>query len=350
MTTIKKLFHDAVPDYIIAIHRHIEHKGFAVFIVGGALRDLLMNRCPTEYDLATSATPHQIMALFDTVIPTGIDFGTVTIGYQGHMVEITTFRSESGYTDYRHPDQVAFVGTIDADLSRRDFTMNAMAYNPLSGDWIDPFDGQTHIQNRQLVCVGDPKKRLAEDTLRVFRAFRFMAQLGVVLDDPLCAALSEMTDAPLPNGDRMRHELNRLLLGPFWESGVHALHQWGWGKPFGLTWATPPSQLPQTLDYRWAWFISQCDWDRILQHLPFSHQHRRRFRHIIAWNFNPTAIEFTRNDVALSANDLQAMGFYGPALGQLQKAILHAIRSNQLTNSVEAIRAFVIKSRPTSED
>ncbi|GHU82380.1 HDIG domain-containing protein [Spirochaetia bacterium] len=186
--------------------------GKEVYLVGGAVRDLLLGRAAQDWDLATNARPEEVMALFRRVIPTGIKHGTVTVRYQGRSLEVTTFRTESGYSDGRRPDQVSYAATIEEDLSRRDFTMNAVALALPGGPVIDPFDGAADVRRRIIRSVGRAEERFAEDGLRPLRAVRFAAQLGFDLDELTLRAIP----AALPTTarvapERIRDELDKTL-------------------------------------------------------------------------------------------------------------------------------------------
>ena len=167
------------PSYVNEIIRRLTEAGETAYLVGGSLRDILMGQTPHDYDLTTSASPDKMLSVFSDkrVIETGLKHGTVTVLWDGEPVEITTFRVDGEYTDSRHPDSVSFTRDIREDLSRRDFTVNAIAYNPQYG-LVDPFGGEQDIKARVLRAVGDPERRFTEDALRIMRAFRFCAQLG----------------------------------------------------------------------------------------------------------------------------------------------------------------------------
>ncbi|MBE6769675.1 MAG: CCA tRNA nucleotidyltransferase [Ruminococcaceae bacterium] len=156
----------------------LNNAGFEAYIVGGCVRDMLLNKIPQDYDITTSATPEEIIKLFPHTIPTGIKHGTVTVIFDNNeRTEITTFRCETAYSDNRHPERVSFVKTIEEDLSRRDFTVNAMAFCDEKG-FKDPFGGLNDLNKKTLRTVGEPYKRFSEDALRILRLFRFSAQLG----------------------------------------------------------------------------------------------------------------------------------------------------------------------------
>lgn len=159
----------------------MEDAGHQAFIVGGAVRDSKLKRSIGDIDIATSAFPTDIIELFPKVIPTGLQHGTVVVRYQHVSFEVTTFRTESGYSDFRRPDHVQFVSNLADDLARRDFTINAMAMSK-SYDMIDPFKGMTDLQSRLIRTVGDPNERFSEDSLRIMRAVRFQSQLGFKIE------------------------------------------------------------------------------------------------------------------------------------------------------------------------
>ena len=178
-----------IPQNVKDIVQCLHNNGYEAFIVGGCVRDLLLGKTPNDWDITTSATPHQVMGLFMRSIPTGIDHGTVTVLMKGEHYEVTTFRGEGAYSDGRRPDSVRFGVPLQEDLARRDFTINAIAMNPITGETYDPFNGTEDINKRVVRCVGNPLERFAEDGLRVLRAARFCAVLGFSLDPKTEAAI-----------------------------------------------------------------------------------------------------------------------------------------------------------------
>ena len=158
-----------------ALCHRLREAGHSAHVVGGWVRDTLLERPTGDLDLATSAHPQAVMELFEQVHPTGLQHGTVTVVHEGQAVEVTTYRSEGVYSDQRRPDAVRFEAHIDEDLKRRDFTVNAIAWDPLSDTYIHPYDGMADLQTQTLRTVGDPDVRFAEDALRVLRAMRFAA-------------------------------------------------------------------------------------------------------------------------------------------------------------------------------
>ena len=201
------------PEYIGEIIRRFEACGESAYIVGGSLRDMMLGIAPHDYDIATSALPKRTVEIFSDkhVIETGLKHGTVTVVFDGEPVEITTFRIDGSYTDMRHPDSVSFTDDITLDLSRRDFTINAMAYSPSRG-LVDPFFGRADIEKRLICAVGDPVKRFSEDALRIMRAYRFSAQLGFSIDEGTLDAAMKMAEGlALIARERIANEFFKLI-------------------------------------------------------------------------------------------------------------------------------------------
>ena len=199
-----------------ALLTRLRAAGHAAYAVGGCVRDSLLGQTPHDWDLCTSATPEQVLELFGEAhcIPTGLQHGTVTVKHGGELYEITTFRTEGAYSDGRHPDHVAFVPDVKEDLARRDFTINAMAYNAEEG-LIDPFGGQNDLAAGIVRAVGEPQRRFEEDALRILRLYRFAARFGFAIDPAtgqaaraLCRHLDCVSE------ERIAEELSRLLAAP----------------------------------------------------------------------------------------------------------------------------------------
>jgi tRNA nucleotidyltransferase (CCA-adding enzyme) len=179
----------SIPEPVLALCRKIRGAGFRAWVVGGSLRDTLLGRSPQDWDIASSALPQELMRLFKRVIPTGIAHGTVTVVWDNVPYEITTLRGEGAYSDSRRPDEVFFVKDIDEDLARRDFTVNAIAYDPIDERLIDPFRGLEDLGARVLKKDGREEQRYTQDGLRVLRAARFAATLEFALDPATEAAI-----------------------------------------------------------------------------------------------------------------------------------------------------------------
>ncbi len=193
----------------------LEEKGYEAFLVGGCVRDFLMGKIPDDEDITTSATPEETKAVFEGyhIIETGLKHGTVTLMLEGTPFEITTYRTEGTYTDGRHPDAVAFTESITDDLSRRDFTVNSIAYSPKRGI-VDPFGGEEDIKRGVLRCVGNPDERFTEDSLRILRAVRFASVLGFDIEKETAQAMYACTHL-LKNvsAERCLVEITKMLCG-----------------------------------------------------------------------------------------------------------------------------------------
>jgi tRNA nucleotidyltransferase (CCA-adding enzyme) len=213
-----------IPSQVLDVHRALLSAGFQSFLVGGCVRDLLRNKVPNDFDLCTSARPEEVQKLFKRVIPTGIEHGTVTVLIENEHVEVTTFRSESEYLDGRRPSAVKFETDVEADLSRRDFTMNAMAYDPVGGTLVDPFHGQEDLKNKTIRCVGLALDRFLEDGLRPLRAVRFATTLDFELEEKTKNAIEQTLHVFQKVAmERVQQEFEKLLLAPAVEKGLRLL-------------------------------------------------------------------------------------------------------------------------------
>ncbi len=205
----------AVPGPVREVLRVLDAAGHRSWLVGGAVRDLLLHhkgRTAADLDVATPATPQEVTSLFPRVVPTGIEHGTVTVLVGREAVEVTTFRGEGAYIDGRHPSSVVFLRSLEEDLARRDFTMNALAWDPIAGEFRDPFRGLGDIRRGVIRAVGDPAERFREDGLRPLRAMRFAAQLGYRIEPRTLRAIPGALEVVrLVSAERVAEELTRLL-------------------------------------------------------------------------------------------------------------------------------------------
>ncbi len=217
------------PRYVKRIIDKLTEHGYEAYIVGGSLRDMLIGRAPSDFDVTTSALPEEILSVFSDMrtIPTGLKHGTVTVLSDGEAIEVTTFRTDGEYLDSRHPESVSFTSDICDDLSRRDFTVNAIAYNEERGI-VDPFGGEEDIKRKILRAVGDPETRMREDALRIMRGLRFSAQLGFLIEENTLLALESTKDG-LANVSRERIgvEMAKLVTSPAPENALRIMTQTG---------------------------------------------------------------------------------------------------------------------------
>jgi len=217
-----------LPKAVDEVLRTLQGAGYPTYMVGGSVRDLLRGVPPKDFDLATAARPEQVQACFRRVLPTGLQHGTVTVLLGGAQVEVTTFRTEGLYLDGRRPSEVSFRDDVRDDLARRDFTINAMAYDPVTRTLVDPFGGRADLEARLVRCVGVPEARFGEDGLRVMRAVRIATVLDFNLDGPTEAAIGGAL--PVFNRialERVTDELRKLLLSPHVSRGLLLLRRTG---------------------------------------------------------------------------------------------------------------------------
>ena len=229
---IKKI---TIPRLLREFAAVFEENGFKAYLVGGAVRDIFLHKSASDWDVATNATPQDVMRIFKFVVPTGIEHGTVTVHFRKHEIEVTTFRTESGYSDGRHPDSVNYAATIEEDLSRRDFTMNAIAVNLSDRKIVDPFGGQKDIRKKLIRTVGNARERFLEDGLRPIRAIRFSSQLDFKIEQRTFEELSPPPVLQKVTGisvERFRDELMKLLKAQKPSIGIRLMAETGILKLF----------------------------------------------------------------------------------------------------------------------
>ncbi len=252
------------PEFSLICHKKIEDNGFKAWFVGGCVRDAILGRPFYDIDIATNATPDEIISIFDKTVPTGIKHGTVTVLIDNQPIEVTTFRSEESYNDSRHPDAVHFKSDINEDLSRRDFTINAIAYHP-SGETVDLFGGLNDLKKGVIKSVNDPSARFKEDALRILRAFRFASKLNFKIEENTeKAAISLLDSLKVLSGERILKELRKLVcgenLGPFKKVvSVGGLEFCGISK--SLSDLNLVLKVKNTPEFRLPAFLNLCGFD-----------------------------------------------------------------------------------------
>lgn len=292
--------------------------GHAAYPVGGCVRDLLLGREPGDVDICTSAHPEQVMLLFPRAVPTGIQHGTVTVPTADGNVEITTFRREGSYADARHPDAVAFDVGLREDLSRRDFTVNAMALDR-GGEIVDPFGGRADLEKKLIRCVGEADRRFSEDALRMLRCIRFAAQLGFTIEEETAAALGRNAHTvERVSGERVKAEMEKVLLSPRPQM-ASLLFQTGLldhlYRPESLPDLTLLAETPPDKTARWRDFCRLTGFP--IASLPVERALRRGVE-------RPE--EALIPTLALKPKDLMAMGLEGPAIRAAQRKLaLHVL-------------------------
>jgi len=246
-----------IPEPVLDVVASLQEHRHQAFLVGGCVRDMVRGQAPKDHDVATSATPQQVQRLFKKVIPTGIQHGTVTVISRGVHVEVTTFRVEGAYVDGRRPEAVEFKLDVREDLSRRDFTINAMAFDPIRRELVDPFGGQQDLEARVIRAVGDPVARFSEDGLRCLRAARFAAVLDFQVEARTLAAVAPCLPVFRKVAqERVREELTRLLASEHSDTGLRILAATGLRAEIVPELGAPPApeldRSPRVLEVRLA--------------------------------------------------------------------------------------------------
>jgi tRNA nucleotidyltransferase/poly(A) polymerase len=218
-----------IPKSVMKISETLNAFGHEAYIVGGAVRDSIIGiKVPVEWDMTTSAKPEEIVAIFDKVYLLGAKYGTVTVIMDQLHVEVTTYRKESGYKDKRHPEEIDFISNIGEDLARRDFRMNAIAFDPINSVLLDPFLGINDIENKVINTVGNPRLRFLEDGLRMMRAVRLSAVLGYEIEETTKQSIRELSaNIGDISSERIRDEVIKIIESPNPHKGMHLLEETG---------------------------------------------------------------------------------------------------------------------------
>ena len=382
-----------VPSKTEYVIKTLTENGFEAYIVGGCVRDMLIGKTPIDYDVTTSATPTEIIGLFEKTIPTGIKHGTVTVIIDGEPIEVTTFRLDIDYKDGRHPDNVKFVKSLKQDLARRDFTVNAMAYNTDCG-LKDYFCGINDLENKILRAVGNPEKRFSEDALRILRLFRFSSVLGFKIEEnTLKYALLLSQNLQKISRERIAVELKKSVMGdnliafkPLIECGGLAFLGIKKVPDFSVI-----SSLPKALNLRLFAFLklTGCDIESIAKTLKLSNDFEAYFKTLnrlsgstlpktkpqlkrclyISENLE-TAFDylafmnalgkntanlynwlskiksdnepFLISHLDIDGNELKALGYSGKDIGKKLETLLFAVMDEKITNEKESLKNYLI--------
>ncbi len=384
-----------IPNDALKIIKILKTHGFEAFIVGGCVRDLLLGKSPNDYDITTNALPEQTKALFEKTVDTGIKHGTVTVIINNKPFEVTTYRTESGYDDMRRPTSVSFVTDIKEDLSRRDFTINAMAYNEDFG-LVDCFGGKTDLDRKILRAVGNPNVRFSEDALRILRLFRFASTLNFKIERKTKnCALSLCDNLKHISAERVSAELKKAVTG----ENVNALKpliKKGGLASFGIK-NCPDlsviSSLPDSEDLRLFALLKlcECDFYTVVNNFKLSNKQKRFFSSLESLMFitekssDPQiklALSIANKDILLSlcdyksavqkksydnikqkceriiksaepykishlkikGEDLLLLGLKGDEIGNTLNLLCEKVRENPILNQKEALLKLINKS------
>ena len=338
-----KDFTPQLPESVEFILSQLQMSGYKAYIVGGCVRDMILHtlecsdnaglksdlayqNLPSDYDIATSALPSEVIKLFPRTIPTGLKHGTISVIYKSEVYEISTFRIEGTYSNKRAPDSVRFTTELELDLQRRDFTMNALAYSPQTG-LIDKVNGLRDIINRKIMCVGEAHLRFNEDALRILRALRFAATLDFEIESHTDSALRECAKNLCSiSKERIRDELTKLLCG---RAAEKIIYQYGdvLCVAFGgmISFEGLEVRLPQNIESKafiWALFLAQvCDGgktskrdkaDKILESLKFDNKTRRYVSEILKACEIPLGIdrqEIAERIIALGGRETRGLEY-----------------------------------------
>lgn len=271
----------------------LNENGYEAYVVGGCVRDMILGREPGDWDITTSALPEQVKQVFRRTVDTGIQHGTVTVMMGDGGYEVTTYRIDGEYADGRHPDSVTFTPSLTEDLKRRDFTVNAMAYNGNTG-LVDEFGGMEDLGRGIIRCVGEPMDRFSEDALRILRAIRFSAQLGFTIEGRTYEAIRAIAPNMVHvSKERIQAELTKLLLSPHpghismvYETGISPYVSETFHKVSFLGIPSVPAQVPPVRHMRWAAFLRKCLPDeavKILKDLKLDNDTINRVRTLVSW-------------------------------------------------------------------
>jgi tRNA nucleotidyltransferase (CCA-adding enzyme) len=322
----------AVPAPVLDVVGTLQGHQHQAFLVGGCVRDMVRGQAPKDYDVATSATPQEVQRHFKKVIPTGIQHGTVTVISRGVNVEVTTFRVEGAYADGRRPEAVEFKLDVREDLSRRDFTINAMAYDPLRRQLVDPFGGQEDLKAKVIRAVGDPLARFSEDGLRCLRAARFAAALDFAVEPGTLAAVAPCLPVFRKVAqERVREELTKLLASEHPDTGLRILAATGLGAEIvpelGAAPAPALDRSPKALEVRLAALLHALPpglAEQVLRRLTYPNKVIDQVAQLLRHPVGPAALQWTD----------EAVRRWAAALGR--EAVANAISAAEVVSGTPA--------------
>ena len=328
-----------------------QKNNFELFLVGGTLRDALLGVESKDIDLATNATPDAIERLIKHTKATGKHFGTITalIAYKNQNIpmQITTYRHDGHYSDKRHPDDVVFEHSINIDVKRRDFTVNALAYDILNDVLLDYVGGSSDLANKILRVVGNPMQRFQEDSLRLFRCCRFLAQLEFSCEqntwDALCSLASHIR---LPSKERITSEVLGILNAKKASRGILALCHSGLAQRIfpGLSDQSDTAIIrcdEYDADMRLAYLLKDLDVTQCFESLCLSNHDKHWIKALIKHDFDRKKALFKKTDLALSGQEIMDLGFQGKYIGMIQQHCYDFVLNDLSKNTKEILTAFI---------
>jgi tRNA nucleotidyltransferase (CCA-adding enzyme) len=331
----------ALPGYVRRALSALEGAGFEAFVAGGCVRDAARGIEPRDWDICTSAAPQETAAVFaeHKILETGARYGTLTVMLGGKKAEITSFRADGEYSDGRRPDSVEFVRDIETDLARRDFTMNAMAYNR---ELVDPFGGMRDIGAGLIRCVGDADARFREDALRIMRAARFASETGFAMEEKTRDALFRRAYlAEKVSAERIAAELNKLLLGKNADDALAEYHgALSQAAPLlPARAAAPLSGAPEDLTARLALLLGELGEGGAREFLRGLKYPRSVIREVSFRVSRGDALGElpALGDLAIRGGDMAEAGLRGREIGAVHRALLALVAEGKLPNEREAL-------------
>ncbi len=345
-----------VPADVLEIVRTLKGAGHQACLVGGCVRDLILGRSPLDWDIATSAVPDLVQSLFSETVATGKLYGTIGVpgtlrsratreetllGIEKNvrpLHQVTTFRKEGAYSDHRRPDTLVFTHQLNEDLARRDFTFNAIAYNPIEREIVDIFGGVEDLKFQTIRAVGVARDRFLEDTLRPFRALRFVAQLGFTLLPETTAAIADLAPGmPLPAPERIGAEWDKLIKGDHFLEALRGLQATGlWDRLFP-TWPVAQAgaglqaaqerllALPRELRLA-ALFFERPDVEALLRQLAYGKKDIQWTLKLIENGLDPQKAALDVHALNIKAAELIELGLHGEDIGRMQRALLAYVK------------------------
>ena len=337
----------------IDIANVLNDHGHELYLVGGAIRDALMGQVSHDIDMATSAMPNELESLFDDTLAVGKAYGTISIvkyfDQKRIPIQVTTFRQDGNYSNYRHPDKVIFSSSLKDDIQRRDFTINGLAYDILKKELNDYVSGKDDINNKIIRVIGDPDKRFNEDSLRLIRCCRFIAQLGFSCEEKTWDAVCRLSQtAILPSKERITVELLTLIQSKWPSLGINALNDSGLGDRLLPGINNIDQKELKKLDtlagnMRLAFLIKDLDLDLVFKKLRLKKQDEVWVKALIKFNFDSKKAAFQKKDLALSGAQIQALGFKGKQIGVLQSYCLDYVLQDLGLNNNKDLKSYIKK-------